>query len=151
MKTTINLFAFFLLFLTMVPVAQAQYDRNYGATGRRRIVPQAQVPREKPEPMTADEMVAAEMPKITEALDLNDFEQAILTSILTKYVQQRIEVQILELSPEKSREAYENINTNQDLELKSSLPEDKYEALLEYRKNGGKKAKSKKKKKKNKS
>ncbi len=124
---------------------EAQYN---GAMGRRRIVPQSQEPQKKPEPMTADEIVAAEMPKITEALSLNDFEQAILKSILTKYVQQRVEVQILNLPPEKMREAFEKINRNQDEELKASLPQDKYDALVEYQKNGGKKVKSKKRKKK---
>jgi hypothetical protein len=132
----------------MVPVLQAQYNRNYGATGRRRLAPQSQEPQKKAEPMTADEMVAAEMPNITKALALNDFEQAVLKAILTNFVQQRIEVQILNLGPEKSREAYENINRKQDEELKASLPADKYEALVEYQQNGGKKVKSKKKKKK---
>jgi FPC/CPF motif-containing protein YcgG len=93
-------------------------------------------------------MVAAEMPKLTKAMDLNEFEQAVVTSILTKYVQQRIEAQILDLGPEKTREAFENIARNQDEELKASLPEEKYEALINYQKNGGKKVKSKKKKKK---
>ncbi len=93
-------------------------------------------------------MVAAEMPNIIKVIDLNEFEQAILTTILTKYVQQRIEAQILNLGPEKTREVFENINIKQDEELKISLPEEKYNALLEYRENGGKKVKSKKKNKK---
>jgi len=131
-----------------VPVVQAQYNQPYGASGRRRMAPQTQEPQKKPEPLTADEMVDAQMPRITEALALNDFEQAVLKSILTKYVQQRIEVQILNLGPEKTREAFEKINLNQDEELKASLPEDKYDALIEYQKNGGKKVKSRKKKKK---
>jgi hypothetical protein len=151
MRKITKVFAFFILFVGTIPVLQAQYGSPYGATGRRRIVPQTQEPREKAEPMTADEMVAAEMPKLTKALSLTDFEQAVITTILTKYVQQRIEVQILNLSPEKTLEAYEKINLNQDEEFKASLPEDKYEALVEYQKNGGKKVKSKKKKKKTKS
>jgi len=149
MKSILNTLVFVILFLGVVPDIQAQYNRTYGATGRRRsIAPQSQEPREKAAPMTADEMVAAEMPNITEAISLNDFEQAVLTAILTKYVQQRIEVQILNLSPEKTREAYENINRKQDEELKASLPEEKYDALVEYQQNGGKKVKSKKRKKK---
>lgn len=151
MRPIIKTFTFLILFFGMVPVLQAQYNNTYGATGRRRIAPQSQEPREKVEPMTADERVAAEMPNITKALSLNDFEQAVLTAILTKYVQQRIEIQILNLSPEKTHEAYENINRKQDEEFKASLPEDKYEALIEYQQNGGKKVKSKKKKKKKKS
>jgi hypothetical protein len=152
MKVIRTYLTFIILFFGMIPVLQAQYS-TYGSTGRRRpIAPQSQEPREKPEPMTADEMVAAEMPNITEALALNDFEQAVLKAILTKYVQQRIEVQILNLGPEKTHEAYENINRKQDDEFKASLPADKYEALVEYQQNGGKKVKSKrKKKKKNKS
>ena len=148
MRNIIKTFAFFILFFGMVPVLQAQYNNPYGVNSRRRIAPQAQEPREKAEPMTADELVAAEMPKLTKALSLSDFEQAVLTAILTKYVQQRIEVQILNLSPEKTLEAYENINQKQDEEFKASLPQDKYEALVEYQQNGGKKVKPKKKKKK---
>jgi hypothetical protein len=101
--------------------------------------------------LTAEEMVANEMPKITEAIGLNDFEQAVVSSILTKYVQQRIELQILDLGPEKTREAYEIMRTKQEEELKAGLPEEKYNALLDYQENGFKKAKKKKKKKKNKS
>lgn len=149
MKTTLRLLLFGFLFFAMVPVLQAQYGPTYGATGRRRsIAPQAQEPQQKPEPMTAEQMVDAEMPNIVEAIDLSDFEQAILRSILTKYVQQRIEVQILNLDPVKAREAYENIHLKQDEEFKASLPEDKYEALVKYQENGGKKVKSKKKRKK---
>ncbi len=92
------------------------------------------------------------MPKIREAIEFSEFEAAVLRSILTKYVQQRIEVQILNLGPEKTREAFETINLNQEEELKASLPEEKYNALKEYRDNGGKRPKEKKrKKKKNKS
>ncbi|MBT8284187.1 MAG: hypothetical protein HKO75_02300 [Flavobacteriaceae bacterium] len=119
---------------------------------RRRIAPQTQDKPEPAEPMTAEELVEAEMPKLLEAIEFSEFEQAILKSILTKYVQQRIEIQILKLEPEKTREAYEQINLKQDEELKASLPADKFEALKEYRENRGKKSKSKKrKKKKNKS
>lgn len=152
MKAILKHLTIFILLFGMVPVLQAQYSTN-GSTGRRRpIAPRSQEPIEKAEPMTADQMVAAEMPKITEALALNDFEQAVLTAILTKYVQQRIEVQILNLGPEKTHEAYENINRKQDEEFKASLPAEKYDALIEYQQNGGKKVKSKrKKKKKNKS
>ncbi len=152
MRTIFKTFALIILFFGMTPVLNAQYNQYQRNTGRRRTIPQAQEPVKKAEPLTADEMVAVQMPKITEALSLNDFEQAVLTSILTKYVQQRIELQILNLSPEKTREARENIDRKQDEEFKASLPEEKYDALIEYQQNGGKKVKSKKrKKKKNKS
>ncbi|NER11148.1 hypothetical protein SAMN06265375_104136 [Muriicola jejuensis] len=137
---------FSIIFL--IPSLEAQIDPRYGNMGRRRITPQTQQAPEKAEPMTAEEMVEAEMPKIQEAIELSDFEEAVLRSILTKYVQQRIEVQILNLGPDKTREAFEDINIKQDEELKASLPEDKYLALKEYRENGGKKPKEKKKKKK---
>ncbi|NNJ88558.1 MAG: hypothetical protein HKP53_04090, partial [Eudoraea sp.] len=83
MRTIFNTVAFLLLFLCTVPAIQAQYNQMYGATGRRRIAPQTQEPREKDEPMTAEELVAAEMPKITKALSLNDFEQDVLKTTLT--------------------------------------------------------------------
>ncbi|QBA64296.1 hypothetical protein [Muriicola soli] len=141
-KRHYTLLILFLLGISFYAEAQV------GAMGRRRIVPQTQTAPAKTEPMTAEELVEAEMPKLLESIDFSEFEQAILKSILTKYVQQRIEIQILQLSPEKTREAYEQINLSQDEELKASLPEDKYEALKAYRERGGKKAKTKKRKKK---
>ncbi len=133
-------------------MAEAQVDPRFRSMGRRNLAPQAQEPPEKAKPQTAEEIVEAEMPNILKAVEFSDFEQAVLRSILTKYVQQRIEIQILNLGPEKTREAFETINLNQDEELKASLPEEKYNALKEYRESGGKKPKEKKrKKKKNKS
>jgi len=144
MRANQHHFFLILFFFAATFYAEAQY----GAMGRRRIAPQTQDKPEPAEPMTAEELVEAEMPKLLEAIEFSDFEQAILKSILTKYVQQRIEIQILKLEPEKSREAYEQINLKQDEELKASLPADKFEALKEYRENRGKKSKSKKRKKK---
>ena len=99
---------------------------------------------------TAEELVADEMPRITEALELNDFEQAVVSSILTKYVQQRIELQILKLPKDQTLAALEKIAENQNLELKQGLPADKYEAFVELQENGYKGKKKRKKKKKQK-
>ncbi len=153
MRTKHHFFIFLFSALFLIPSLEAQVDQRYGAMGRRRLAPQTQAaPPEKAENLTAAEMVDAEMPKIREAIEFSEFEAAVLRSILTKYVQQRIEVQILNLGPEKTREAFETINLNQEEELKASLPEEKYNALKEYRDNGGKRLKEKKrKKKKNKS
>ena len=147
---------FFLTFsLCAVTIVEAQADPRFRSMSRRTMASQAQQqqPLEKDQPKTAEELVEAEMPKILEAVDFSEFEQAILRSVLTKYVQQRIEAQILNLGPEKTREVYESINRNQDEELKASLPEEKYNALQAYLERGGKKQKDKdkKKKKKNKS
>ena len=145
----IKLISFFLLFsLAAISSAEAQINQPYGSMGRRRQAPQTQQTPEKPQPMTAEELVDAEIPKILEAVEFSDFEQAVLRSIFIKYVQQRIETQILNLGPEKTREAYESIRVDQDEELKASLPEEKYQALKEYLENGGKKSREKKKKKK---
>lgn len=151
MNTKVKHALTFLLFLMAIPVIQAQYGPTYGATGRRQnIVPQSQEPMKKAEPLTAEQMVAKEMPRITEALELNDFEQAVVSSILTKYIQQRIELQILGLEPQKMKEATDLIRTKQDEELKAGLPEDKYKALQELQESGFKKKKTKKEKKKKK-
>ena len=92
-----------------------------------------------------------ERPGITEKLGLNPFEEAVLSTTLKKYLQERIELQILDLPPDKMRESYEKITLKQDEELMAGLPADKYEAFVELQKNGFKKVKEKKKKKKNKS
>jgi len=140
---------FFVLTLIMAPFSQAQMGR-YGMYGpQRSSIPRGPEPtQEKEEPKTAEELVAGEMPKITEALELNDFEQAVVSSVLTKYTQQRIELQILQLPKDKAQEAYEKIAANQEAELKQGLPEEKFEMFMELAENGFKTKKKKKKKKK---
>lgn len=140
----------FLFLLLTIPEANAQYGYNngYNRNSRRNSpIPRTQEPQSKPKNLTAEEIVDREMPKIIEALELNDFEQAVVSSILTKYVQQSIELQILKLSPDKAREASEKIRENQKEELKAGLPEDKFNQLVELQKEGYNKMKKKKKKK----
>jgi tRNA A37 N6-isopentenylltransferase MiaA len=128
---------------------EAQYGYGNGYYGRRSsAVPRTPEPEKKAEPMTAEEIVANEMPKLTEALELNEFEQAVVSSILTKYVQQSIELQLLKLDADKTREGMENIRENQKAELKAGLPEEKFNMLETLQKDGYKKKKGKKKKKK---
>ena len=127
------------------------YGRGgYGYGRQRSSIPQAQETPKEPEPKTAEQLVDDEMPSITKALELNDFEQAVLSSVLKKYVQERIEAQILKLPPEKMREVYENITKRQDEELKAGLPLEKYEAFVALQKEGVAKTLKKKKKQKRK-
>jgi len=156
------LVALFTLLLTGVEL-QAQYGYGgggygyggggYGYGGRgaygrgRSSIPQAQEPQKEPENLTAEEIVDNEMPSIAEALELNEFETAVLSSVLKKYVQERIEMQILKLTPDKMREKMEKITERQDEELKAGLPMEKYEAFVELQKNGVAKTKKIKKKK----
>lgn len=136
----------------------AQYGYGAGGYGRggfgngrqRSAIPQMQEAPKEPEPKTAEQIVNDEMPSITEALGLNDFEQAVLSSVLKKYVQERIEAQILKLPPEKMREVYENITDRQDEELKAGLPLEKYEAFVALQKEGVAKTLKKNKKRKRK-
>ncbi|APQ18561.1 hypothetical protein [Maribacter hydrothermalis] len=123
---------------------------NYGYGRQRSAIPQAQETQKEPEPKTAEQLVDGEMPGITEALGLNDFEQAVLSSVLKKYVQERIEARILKLPPEKMREVYENITKRQDEELKAGLPLEKYEAFVALQQDGVAKTIKKKKKEKRK-
>ncbi|NAS13469.1 hypothetical protein [Poritiphilus flavus] len=152
MCTSKNYFLSILFALLFIPIAEAQYgygNNNFGRRGRSAI-PQTATPERKAEPLTAEEIVANEMPKINEALELNDFEQAVVASILTKYIQQTIELRILDLEPDKMREGMEKIRKNQMAELKAGLPEDKYNALVELQEKGYTKVKKEKKKKKKK-
>lgn len=141
----------FILVLSGTQLLSAQMGR-YGTYGpQRSAIPRGpEAPAKEEEPKTAEELVAAEMPKITEELELNDFEQAVVSSILTKYVQQRIELQILNLPKDQTMAALEKIAHEQDLELKQGLPEEKYEAFVELQENGFKGKKKRKKKKKQK-
>ena len=155
------LVALFTLLLTGVEL-QAQYGygssrSGYGSRGSngrgRSGIPQAQEPQKEPKNLTAEEIVDNEMPAIAGALELNEFETAVLSSVLKKYVQERIEMQILKLTPDKMREKMEEITARQDEELKAGLPLEKYEAFVELQKKGvaktnkGKKKKKKQKKK----
>ncbi|WP_297702560.1 hypothetical protein [uncultured Eudoraea sp.] len=141
----------FLFLVVVIPEVNAQYGYN-NRTNNRYSSTRSQIPRvgqydREPENLTAEEIVERIMPKITEAIELNDFEQAVVTSILTKYVQQSIELQILELPANKTKEAGEKIRENQKEELKAGLPEDKFNQLMEFQKEGYNKMKKKKKKK----
>ncbi|MBT8183205.1 MAG: hypothetical protein KJN76_00065 [Eudoraea sp.] len=149
MKTKNLLFLSTLIALLTAPVVEAQYGYGYGnGYGRQRsTVPRVDDTPKKPEPLTAEEIVANEMPKLSEALGLNEFEEAVVSSILTKYVQQSIELRILKLDPDKTREAMEKIRTNQKEELKAGLPEEKFNAFVTIQQEGYKKKKKKKKKK----
>ena len=143
-----------LLLLIFAPSLEAQYGYGspYGGRyGRQRsTLPQAQSPPKKAEPKTADELVDAQMPKIVEDLELDPFEEAVVRTTLVKYVQQRIELQILELEPQKMKEELEKIQRDQDAELKAGLPEEKYNSYIELQERGLKARKKKKKKKKKK-
>ncbi|MGB5404417.1 hypothetical protein [Robiginitalea sp.] len=144
-----------ILFLTVSLLAifgtHAQMGRYGTFDSQRSALPRGPGPEaQKEDPKTAEELVADQMPRITEALDLNAFEQAVVSSILNKYVQQRIELQILELPKDKTREAYEKIAENQKAELKQGLPPEKFEGFMDLMENGGKSKKEKKDRKKKK-
>ena len=155
MKISITYLVAFLTMLLMGAELQAQYGYGNGYGGRggygygrqRNSIPQAQETPKEPEPLTADEIVDNEMPAIAEALELNDFETAVLSSTLKKYVQERIEMQILQLSPEQMRDGMIKITERQEAELKAGLPLEKYEAFVELQKNGMTKTTKEKKKK----
>lgn len=145
---------FFFLLIVLMAAPQWGHSQmgRYGTFGPQRTsIPRGPGPEaQKEEPKTAEELVAAEMPKIKEALELNPFEEAVVSSVLTKYVQQRIELQILALPAEQTREAHERIAENQKADLQQGLPEEKFELFMELMENGfdTKKAKKERKKKK---
>ncbi|WP_318308256.1 hypothetical protein [Flagellimonas crocea] len=136
--------------------AQYGYGSPYGSRGMygrgRSYIPEAGPVNTDKEvtPPTAEELVDEQMPAITEAIGLDPFEQAVVRTSLIQSVQQRIELQILELEPLKMKEEVEKIKRRQDAELKAGLPEDKFEAFQELQENRFKPNKKKKKKKKSK-
>ncbi|MBT8186585.1 MAG: hypothetical protein HKP38_04265 [Croceitalea sp.] len=149
-KSNFLLPLFIGLLMTTFTFAQFGNGNRYGRQGRTAI-PQAQTPEKEPEPKTAAEMVDEEMPKITESLELDPFEQAVVRSVLVKYVQKRVELQILKLEPKKMKEEYDKLSVLQKEELKAGLPEDKYLAYIDLEKSRFQKTgKKKKRKKKNK-
>ena len=153
MKTNIKNLIVLFIFLLAASEIQAQYGyggggygyggggygNNYGGGyGRgRSSIPQAgPVETKAPEPLTAAQIVDAEIPAIAETLGLDEFEKAVLSTTLKKYVQERIELQILKLPNEKMKEAYIKITKNQDKDLKAGLPIDKYDAFVKMQKEG---------------
>ncbi|MBU3024636.1 hypothetical protein [Zobellia galactanivorans] len=144
---------FVLLFTSPELVAQYGYGGGgygyggggYGYGRQRSAIPQVQETPKAPEPKTAEQIVNEEMPGIAQALELNEFESAVMSSVLKKYLQKRIEMQILELSPEQMREGMEKITKAQDEELKAGLPIEKYEAFVEMQKKGLQKTQKEKK------
>ena len=152
MKNSNLFFLGLLITILTLPSLEAQYGYGYrnGYGRQRAAIPQADTTPKKEDPLTAEEIVAREMPKLAEALELNEFENAVVSSILTKYVQQSIELRLLKLDADKTREAMEKIRINQKAELQAGLPEDKYEALVKIQQEGYKKKKKEKKKKKKK-
>lgn len=148
---TVSLFKTTLVLIALMLGSEcyAQFNRGMGGNGmgrQRNTIPQAQDTPKPPEPKTADELVDEQMPSLTEALELNDFETAVMSSILKKYVQERIELQILKLPPEKANEAFISISERQTAELQTSLPPEKYEAFVNLQQEGVSKTIKKKKK-----
>lgn len=136
-----------LLFFVLAALglnAQVGYTDQYYGAGNRGM---RQSPREEAKPLTPEEVVAQQMPKLTEALELDEFEQAILSSVLTKYAKKHSELIILQLPNDKMREAMDQLKKDQQAELESSLPAEKYKMLVELQENGFKKRKGKKRKK----
>ncbi|NVJ62944.1 MAG: hypothetical protein HWD84_01820 [Flavobacteriaceae bacterium] len=138
MKTNIKiLLGLFVLMISAEAMAQYGYGGyGYGRRdmyGRRMsVVPRTMTEMNKePENLTAEQIVEQQMPAFKEALGLTVFEEAILSTVLTKYVQQRIELQILKLDPQKMKEQYQIIQENQEKELQQSLPPEKFEAYME--------------------
>jgi len=149
MKTHMKHLIVLFIFLLGVSEIQAQYGYGgggygyggyggRGAYGRgRSAIPQAGPTESKePEAKTAAQIVDAEMPAITETLGLDEFEKAVLSTTLKKYVQERIELQILKLPADKMKEAYLKITEKQDADLKAGLPLEKYEAFVQMQKEG---------------
>jgi len=153
---TIFLFVLLAVFASDSLIAQYGYGNPYGYYGnrygrQRSTIPQASERPKEPEKLTAEEIVDEQLPSITKALGLDPFEEAVVRTTLIKSVQQRIELQILELEATKMQEAVEKIRKRQDEELKAGLSPDKYEAFQELQKNRFKTKKKKEKKRKKKS
>lgn len=154
MKNTQTIILFMLLIgLFSMPTLEAQYGNRYGNNGygrRQSTLPQAQETPKKEDPLTAEELVDERMPSITESIGLNPFEEAVVRTTLINSVRKRMELRILNLDPPKMQEELQKIVANQNEELKSGLPEDKFDAFQELQENRFNTKKTKKKKKKKK-
>ena len=155
MKYNLNLVLFCLIAILSSTAIEAQYRQGnrmgYPYNGRpNSIIPRANDEKPEAKPLTAEEIVKEELPKIVEAANLNAFEEAVVGSILTKYLKQTIELRLLELEPRDTKEKLEKIREAQNAELKAGLPEEKYDLVMEIQEKGANKVKSQQKKKKKK-
>ena len=148
MKTTKKNLLVIVVMLFSLSWVQAQYGNGYGRQGQRSRIPQAQAPQKEQEPLTPEQMVDNEMPKIIKQVQLNEFETAIMRATLLKFLKSRNEIILSNLPQQETQEAINKLFEKQDAELKAGLPQDKYEAFIELRNNGCKKKKKKKRKKK---
>jgi len=153
MKTFLsNAFIAALFFITIDLHSQFVNQNRWGRQRRGSAIPEAQTPPPEPEKLTAEEYVEKEMPELIEVMELDAFEEAVVRTVLTNSVQKRMELQILQLEPQKMKEELQKIKQQQDEELKAALPEEKFQIYLELIENRSKaKRKQKKKKKKSKS
>ncbi|NKI32125.1 hypothetical protein [Croceivirga thetidis] len=143
MKNIIHILPLFIvLFLTTECLAQ--FGNPYGNPNMNRFgrgrtaIPQTQTPQKEPEPLTAEEYVDTQMPRLVETLELGPFEEAVMRTTLVKYVQKRMELQILQLEPQKMKEEFEKLGKLQNEELEAGLPPEKYEAYLKLVENPSK-------------
>lgn len=143
MKTLIRLhriltgFLLLALYLGFPQLAQAQFVNNgMGVRDNGSMRPNIQTTPREEEPKTAEEIIEEFMPSLTETLELNEFEKAVLQTTLLKYLKKRMEIGILELPPDQAREAHEKINKEEAEELKNGLSEEKYQEFMELRKEG---------------
>ncbi len=143
-----NFSILFVFFLLTGQIVSGQVGNRFGR--QRNAIPQVQTPPPEPEKLTAAQYVDKEMPRIKELMELDPFEEAVVRSTLEKYVQKRMELQILQLEPKKMKEEYEKIRKLQDAELKAGLPEEKYQIYLDMQENPSKAKRKKKKRKKEK-
>ena len=143
MKAAFHIIAIVFCLLFSLP-AEAQYGYNPYGYGRRSTVPNTPTPQKKQDPPTADEIVDLQMERLTEDLGLDVFEQAVVRTLMVKYVKKRLELQILQLDQRDTREALDQIQIEQDAEFKASLAPEKFEKYMELREQNGKKEKKEK-------
>lgn len=148
MKSAFHILLFGACVLLTAPV-QAQWGNPYGY-GRRSAVPNTPTPQKKQEPPTAEEIVDLQMDRLTEDLGLDVFEQAVVKTIMVKYVKKRLDLQHQQLDAREVREVLDDLQQQQDNEFKTSLSPEKYEKYMSLRESNSKKKKRKKKKKKDK-
>jgi len=121
-----------LIMGTQTVLSQVMNRNRYGAGNPG---PTAQSQRQE-EPKTAEEMIDIMMPKISESLKLNDFDEAVMRAILLKYMKKRLELRILELPDERTREILGQILKEEDAELRSSLSLEVYEGYKKISEEG---------------
>lgn len=140
MKIVVSSILVFFVCMTSVQ-AQCACSRPDNLTINKRTKAERLAKSELYAPKTPEEIVDAQLPSISESLELDPFEEAVVRTSLIKSVQKTKELEILQLEQSEKQEAVEKIYKQLNTDLREGLSKEKYDAFTSLQKKSSKKKK----------